>query len=94
MYNSFINNNLIHSCQSGFLSGHSTVYHLILLYHNSSNLLIINLKPKENGICGQLLNWIENYLSDRSQRLFIGTSCSPPERILGGIPEGSVLGCF
>ena len=39
-----------------------------------------------------MLNWIENYLSDRSQRVFNGTSYSPLERILAGAPQGSVLG--
>ena len=34
MYNFFITNNLLYSNQSGFfLSGHSTVYQLISLYH-------------------------------------------------------------
>ena len=47
-------------------------------------------KLKQNGICGQLLSWIENYLSERSQRVFIGRSYS--ERILAGVPQGSVLG--
>ena len=47
---------------------------------------------KQNGICGHLLSWIENYLSDRSQCVFIGSSYSRPERILAGVPQGSVLG--
>ena len=115
MYNFLITNNLICSNQSGFLSGHSTVYQLISLYHqlvqsfdNKSQTCVIFcdisnafervwhkgliFKLKQNGICGQLLNWIENYLSDRSQRVFIGTSYSRPERILAGVPQGSVLG--
>ena len=33
MYNFLIGNNLIYSNQSGFLTGHSTVYQLISLYH-------------------------------------------------------------
>ena len=49
-------------------------------------------KLKQNGIRGQLLDWIENYLSDRNQRVFIGTSYSRSERILAGVPQGSVLG--
>ena len=49
-------------------------------------------KLEQNGICGQLLNWIQNYLSDRSQRVFIGTFYSRPQRILAGVPQGSVLG--
>ena len=39
-----------------------------------------------------MLNWIGNYLSDRSQRVFIGTSNSRPESILAGGPQGSVIG--
>ena len=115
MYNFLICNNLIYSNQSGFLTGHSTVYQLISLYHqivqsvdNKTHTCVIFcdiskafdrvwhkgliFKLKQNGICGQLLSWIENYLSDRSQRVFIGSSYSRPERILAGVPQGSVLG--
>ena len=49
-------------------------------------------KLKKNGICGQLLNWIENYLSDRSQQVFIGSSYSRTERISAGVSQGSALG--
>ena len=38
------------------------------------------------------LNWIENYLSDRSQQVFFGSSYSRPKRIFAGVPQGSVLG--
>ena len=115
MYNFLICNNLIYSNQSGFLTGHSTVYQLISLYHqiiqsfdNKTQTCVIFcdiseafdrvwhkgliFKLKQNDICGQLLSWIENYLSDRSQRVFIGSSYSRPERILAGVPQGSVLG--
>ena len=39
-----------------------------------------------------MLNWIENYLSNRSKPVLIGTTYSRPERILAGVPQGSVLG--
>ena len=93
MYNFLITYNLIYSNQSGFLSGHSTVYQLISLYNqlvqsfdNKSQTCVIFcdiskafdrvwhkgliFKLKQNSICGQLLDWIENYLYDRSQRVF------------------------
>ena len=115
MYNFLTSNNVIYPNQSGFLTGHSTVYQLISLYHqlvqsfdNKSQTCVIFcdiskafdrvwhkglvFKLKQNGIRGQLLDWIENYLSDRSQRVFIGTSYSRSERILAGVPQGSVLG--
>ena len=115
MYNFLTSNNVIYPNQSGFLTGHSTVYQIISLYHqlvqsfdNKSQTCVIFcdiskafdrvwhkglvFKLKQNGIRGQLLDWMENYLSDRSQRVFIGTSYSRSERILAGVPQGSVLG--
>ena len=108
MYNFLTSNNVIYPNQSGFLTGHSTVYQLISLYHQLVQTCVIFcdiskafdrvwhkglvFKLKQNGIRGHLLDWIENYLSDRSQRVFIGTSYSRSERILAGVPQGSVLG--
>jgi len=44
------------------------------------------------GICGNLLHWIENFLTDRYQCVsidgFISSSC----RVISGVPQGSVLG--
>ncbi len=49
-------------------------------------------KLQENGIDGILYNWIKDYLSFRSQRVFVGPSYSESKHISAGVPQGSVLG--
>ena len=39
-----------------------------------------------------MYNWIEDFLSDRSQRVRVGKGWSTKADILSGIPQGSVLG--
>lgn len=50
------------------------------------------IKLKAYGIQGQVLDWIENFLSDRKQQVRIGSSVSSWKDVLSGIPQGSVLG--
>ena len=49
-------------------------------------------KLRQNGIDGQLLNVLENYLSGRQQRVVINGSESDWGGIMSGVPQGSVLG--
>src|SRR6218665_3551095 len=44
------------------------------------------------GICGTALNWLASYLSDRNQRVGIGTARSEPTFCTSGVPQGSILG--
>jgi len=113
-YNHLISNNLIYSKQSGFLTGHSTVYQLIDLYHqiahsldNKSNTCMVFcdiskeidrawnegllFKLKQNGFKGSFLNWIESYLSDRTQIFFVRTSYSNSKATNAGVLQGSVF---
>ena len=46
-------------------------------------------KLKQVGIEGELLQWINDYLSDRKQKVVI-RNCS--SNLRGGVPQGSVLG--
>ena len=49
-------------------------------------------KLKQLGIEGSILNWIESYLSDRSQSVVINGSRSEILPLQAGVPQGSVLG--
>lgn len=56
------------------------------------NHTILFRKLGRYGIRGLALSWFESFLSGRSQRVFVGSSCSSPHAIDRGVPQGSVLG--
>ena len=39
-----------------------------------------------------IIQWIESYLSERSQLVAVGGACSPILPVISGVPQGSVLG--
>ena len=39
-----------------------------------------------------LLAWIKSFLSNRYQRVYIGSTLSTPLPVISGVPQGSVLG--
>ena len=49
-------------------------------------------KLEQNGISGNLLRLLQNYLDDRKQRVVINGSYSDYSNIESGVPQGSVLG--
>ena len=51
-------------------------------------------KLKSYGITGKLLQWIENFLSNRQQCVCLQGSRSDWIYIFSGVPQGSVLGPF
>jgi hypothetical protein len=50
------------------------------------------LKLQSFGIGGKLLDWVNNYLSGRSQAVKVGNCLSKVSRVGSGVPQGSVLG--
>ena len=49
-------------------------------------------KIEKYGISGNILTWITNFLSNRSQRSVVGNGLSDYVLLLSGVPQGSVLG--
>ena len=44
------------------------------------------------GIRGRLLDWVKDYLSNRTQAVLVKGEASEIQHILAGVPQGSVLG--
>ena len=49
-------------------------------------------KLKGYGIGGSILDWISDFLSDRTQYVSVGNTCSESTPVTSGVPQGSVLG--
>ena len=49
-------------------------------------------KLKQTGIKGKLLNWIGNWLSDRTHKVKYKGMVSDAVKVKSGVPQGSVLG--
>ena len=44
------------------------------------------------GIWGTTLNWIQNFLTNRTQKVVVDGSSSESARVMSGVPQGTVLG--
>ena len=49
-------------------------------------------KLRAAGVIGEILNWFNNYLSDRKQRVVLSGAVSDWLFIRAGVPQGSILG--
>jgi len=50
------------------------------------------IKLQAYGIRGNLLNWIQDHLSELTHNVFVGNSYSSIGFLKAGVPQGSVLG--
>ena len=49
-------------------------------------------KLRHYGISGELLRWIRDFLTNRSQEVILNNIHSDSRKVLSGVPQGSVLG--
>ena len=47
-------------------------------------------KLRRNGICGEMINILEDFPSDRKQRVVLNGQCSSWVDIHAGVPQGSI----
>ena len=50
------------------------------------------LKLKSHGMGNSIINWIEQWLTDRRQMVVVDGEVSRLKSVLNGVPQGSVLG--
>ncbi len=53
---------------------------------------ILIQKTKKIGICGKVLKWIKEFLTNRTQTVIVEGVKSKPAVVISGVPQGTVLG--
>ena len=50
------------------------------------------LKVKSHGTGNSIINWVEQWLTDRRQSVVVDGEVSRWKSVLSGVPQGSVVG--
>ena len=53
---------------------------------------MLMVKLQAYGLSGVILNWINAFLNERTQRVIVNGIASRKEAVISGVPQGSVLG--
>ena len=69
----------------------ATFFDLKKAFDTVNHSILIN-KLSKMGIIGNLLDWIENYLFNRYQKTICNGKLSSKQKIVCGVPQGSILG--
>ena len=103
MFEFFIQNNLITLNQSGFKAGDSCINQFISItqeiyksfddgYEVRSVFLVwhqgFHYKLRQNGIFGELLNTLTDFLDNRTQRVILNVQYFSWAKIKAGVPQG------
>ena len=81
----------IYSC----LNGNDEVDVIYLDYSKAFDKvdhLVLLEKLKRYGIGGNILRWIEQFLTNRTQTVQVEGTSSSPQPVVSGVPQGTVLG--
>ena len=54
----------------------------------------LTFKLHQNGICGEMIKIIEDFPSDRKQRVLLNSQCLSCSDIRAGVPQGSIFGHY
>ena len=103
LYNHLIDNNILISLRSGFMSGGSTVNQLTYLYNTICQSLdqgkevcavFCDISKTFDHVwhAGPIHKLVQKYLSNRKQRVVLPGTTSDWVYILAGVPQGSNLG--
>ena len=88
----------IHNDVINELEHHDNVMLLLLdlsaAFDTVDHVILINRMKNVFGITDMALQWFENYLSSRTQRVVLNGTSSSPSRLSFGVPQGSVLGPY
>ena len=92
--------NILTDCQHGFRSKRPTELQLIIDIHGIASSLQQNKSDhaavldfsKRYGIHGNLLSWMESFLTKRVQTVISEGATSTSSPVTSGVPQGSVLG--